>query len=211
MSQTSISALLLQHPCKIKYIRGMTNTAWSLTHAKLHNLLRDRILLPKNSHILMAVSGGQDSLCLARLLIDLQKHWQWSLEIVHCDHRWRSDSADNAAYVEKLAAQWQIPCQVEVATTPVNSEAAARVWRYETFAKLANLHGCSHVVTGHTQSDRAETVLYNLIRGTGITGLGTLKWERPLDGDRTSASLVRPLLSFSRQKTGEFCQQQNAS
>ena len=187
----------------------MTNLAWSLTHAKLHTFLRKRILLPKNSRILIAVSGGQDSLCLTQLLVDLQRQWHWSLAIAHCDHRWRSDSADNAAYVEKLAEQWQIPYWVEVAQSPVISEAAARAWRYEAFAKLARQHQYTHVVTGHTRSDRAETVLYNLIRGTGLDGLGTLKWERPLDQQHPSISLVRPLLNVSREETSKFCQQHN--
>ena len=186
----------------------MTNVAWSLAHAKLHTLLRKRILLPSNSRVLMAVSGGQDSLCLARLLLDMQHKWDWSLAIAHCDHRWRADSADNAAYVKQLAQQWQIPCHVEVAQTPVESEAAARAWRYETFGKLADLQGYTHVVTGHTMSDRAETVLYNLIRGTGLDGLGTLGWERPLDSQQSFIRLVRPLLSFSRLETGDFCRAQ---
>ena len=187
----------------------MTNVAWSLTHAKLHTLLRKRSLLPRSSRILMAVSGGQDSLCLTRLLLDMQHKWGWCLAIAHCDHRWRPDSADNAAYVAQLAQQWQIPCHVEVAQTAVESEAAARTWRYETFAKLASLHGYTHVVTGHTASDRAETVLYNLIRGTGLNGLGTLGWERPVDPQHSSIKLVRPLLAFSRLETGDFCQAQD--
>lgn len=182
--------------------------AWSLAHAKLHTFLRKRVLLPRNSHILMAVSGGQDSLCLARLLLDMQHKWQWSLAIAHCDHRWREDSAENAAYVVDLATQWQIPCWVEVADVAIESESAARAWRYATFARLARAAGYAYVVTGHTASDRAETVLYNLIRGTGLEGIGTLPWQRPLDGLLPPVQLVRPLLAFSRKDTGDFCQTQ---
>ena len=182
--------------------------AWSLTHAKLHTFLRKRILLPHNSRILMAVSGGQDSLCLARLLLDMRTHWQWSLAIAHCDHQWREDSAANAAYVAKLAGEWQLPCWVEVAETPVESESAAREWRYVTLAWLARAKGYTHVVTGHTASDRAETVLYNLIRGTGLDGIGTLPWGRPIDDQTPPVQLVRPLLAFSRTDTADFCQAQ---
>jgi tRNA(Ile)-lysidine synthase len=182
--------------------------AWSLAHARLHTLLRQKILLPKNSLVLMAVSGGQDSLCLARLLIDLQPQWQWSLALVHCDHRWREDSSANAAYVCDLAKAWDIPVWVEVASVIPSSEAEARKWRYETFANVARVRGYSHVVTGHTASDRAETVLYNLIRGSGVDGLSSLPWQRSLDSLNPSISLVRPLLEFSREDTDEFCQQQ---
>ncbi|MEL6940342.1 MAG: tRNA lysidine(34) synthetase TilS, partial [Cyanobacteria bacterium J06598_1] len=177
--------------------------SWTTAHAKLHILLRQRILLPKNSHILMAVSGGQDSLCMARLLIDMCSKWQWRLGILHCNHRWRADSADNAAHVAELAQSWQVPVWIEVASSVPSSEAAARDWRYGAIAKVANAEGFEFVVTGHTQSDRAETVLYNLIRGTGTDGLGTLPWVRALD----NLSLVRPLLHFSRQETADFCRQ----
>ncbi len=196
--------------------------SWSAAHAKLHILLRQRSLIPKNSRILIAVSGGQDSLCLARLLIDLQDKWHWSLGLIHCDHGWRADSAENAAHVVALASAWQMPVRVEVAADSlVKSEAAARQWRYAVFERLARLQGYSHVVTGHTQSDRAETVLYNILRGTGTDGLGTLPWTRPLNAFSDSlldkehpsppdsaVTLVRPLLSFTRAETAQFCQDQ---
>ncbi|MGB3291943.1 MAG: tRNA lysidine(34) synthetase TilS [Phormidesmis sp.] len=190
---------------------GRHHELWSLTHARLHTLLRQRCLLPRHSRILLAVSGGQDSLCLARLLIDMQPKWQWSLAIVHCDHRWRTDSAANATHVMRLADRWQIPAQVEVATVPPLSEAAARTWRYETLAAVARAQSYSYVVTGHTASDRAETALYNLLRGTGLEGIGALPWQRSLDSLSPRIGLVRPLLAFSRQETAQFCQQQQLS
>jgi tRNA(Ile)-lysidine synthase len=188
--------------------RGIDAMAWSLTHAKLQILLRQRGLLTPNSRILMAVSGGQDSLCMAQLLIELRPHWHWSLAMVHCDHRWREDSADNAAHVLQLAQAWQLPAWLEVAEVPSADEAAARKWRYEVFARLARAQAYDYVVTGHTASDRAETVLYHLIRGTGTDGIGTLPWHRSIDAVEPTVTLVRPLLAFSRQETAEFCQAQ---
>lgn len=181
---------------------------WSLTHARLHTLLRQRSLLPSHSRILIAVSGGQDSLCLARLLIDMQPKWQWSLAIVHCDHRWREDSAANAAHVMRLADSWQVPARMEVSPVPLTSEAAARTWRYEIFAQAARAKAYSYVVTGHTASDRAETTLHNLMRGTGMEGISALPWQRSLDSLTPPIALVRPLLAFTRQETAQFCQQQ---
>ena len=181
---------------------------WSLTHAKLHTLLRQRCLLPRHSRILIAVSGGQDSLCLARLLIDMQPKWQWTLAIIHCDHCWRQDSAANAAHVIRLADTWRVPSQLAVAPTPPSSEAAARAWRYETLAKVARAGSYGYVVTGHTASDRAETALYNLLRGTGLEGIGALPWQRSLDALTPPIALVRPLLAFSREEAAQFCRQQ---
>ncbi|MBE9060128.1 tRNA lysidine(34) synthetase TilS [cf. Phormidesmis sp. LEGE 11477] len=204
------------------------SASWSAAHAKLHVLLRQQTLLPRGSRILVAVSGGQDSLCLARLLTDLGAKWGWALGWVHCDHGWRADSAKNAAHVVELAKTWQVPIWVELANSLTKSEAAARQWRYEVFARIAKEQGYSYVVTGHTKSDRAETVLYNLLRGTGTDGLGTLRWTRPLSQaspldlpsnlsanqyakQSQSTTLVRPLLDFTRAETARFCQDQQIS
>ena len=181
--------------------------AWSLTHAKLHTLLRRKILLPCTSRILMAVSGGQDSLCMARLLIDMQPHWDWQLGLVHCDHRWRDDSEANAAHVLQLAADWEVPAWCVVAERSLKSEAEARTWRYESIAAIAREQCYTHVTCGHTMSDRAETILYNLTRGAGIEGVATLPWQRPIDSLAPPVMIVRPLLNMSRGETGDFCQQ----
>jgi tRNA(Ile)-lysidine synthase len=177
--------------------------AWTMLHAHLHQTLKTRQLLPPQQHLLVAVSGGQDSVCLAQLLVDLQPHWQWHLNIAHCDHGWRSDSAQNAQFVQALANAWQIPYVQATATTPLSSEAAAREWRYQALQNLAQTQQCCKIVVGHTASDRAETLLYNLIRGSGADGLQALTWQRALSPDLT---LIRPLLSVSRQQTVTFCQ-----
>ncbi len=182
-------------------------TQWLPAHAKLHTALRETVLLPRNAHLLVAVSGGQDSLCLARLLLDLQPKWGWQLGLVHCDHRWRPDSAANARHVQQLAKQWQLPCYVETAVEPPKSEAAARQWRYTVFETLAKERGYGYVVTGHTATDRAETLLYNLLRGSGPDGLKALGPTRPLSPTAADSHLVRPLLAFTRAETGDVCQQ----
>lgn len=178
---------------------------WTQLHAQIHTLLKARLLLPPDSSILMAVSGGQDSLCLAQVLCDLQSKWNWRLAMVHCDHGWREDSVENAAHVEALASNWQVPCFVETATNLAKTEAAARTWRYETFSAIAQTHQYRYVVTGHTATDRAETLLYNLVRGSGADGMQALSWQRPLKG-AADCWLTRPLLSLTRQQTGDFCQ-----
>ncbi|MDX2231848.1 MAG: tRNA lysidine(34) synthetase TilS [Leptolyngbyaceae cyanobacterium bins.349] len=179
--------------------------SWTPLHAGLHQLLRDRQLLTRGQSILMAVSGGQDSLCLAKLLLDLQPKWHWHLAIAHCDHRWRPDSIANATFVRDLAQTWQVPYFQQTADPTPPSEAAAREWRYHGLTQIAQQQGYSHVVTGHTASDRAETLLYNLVRGSGMDGLQALTWQRPLT---PAVMLTRPLLAITRAQTAEFCQQQ---
>ncbi|WP_017663551.1 tRNA lysidine(34) synthetase TilS [Baaleninema simplex] len=179
---------------------------WTSLHARVHGTLRQRRLLPERQRLLVAVSGGQDSLCLAQLLLDLQPKWGWHLAIAHCDHRWRDDSAANANGVERLTRAWNLPFYRAVATENLPSEAAARQWRYDELSQIASRENCTAVVTGHTQSDRAETLLYNLIRGAGADGLQALGWSRELT---EGVSLVRPLLEVSRDETGIFCRERD--
>ncbi len=156
----------------------------------------------------MAVSGGQDSLCLLKLLLDLQSKWSWQLGIAHCDHRWRSDSKANAQHVEQLASKWNLPFYCSTAEQLLPSEAAARQWRYQALRETAKTGNYNYVVTGHTASDRTETLLYNLIRGSGADGLQALTWQRQL---APGLLLVRPLLEFTRTQTAQFCHESQIS
>ena len=180
----------------------MSRAPWSPLHATLHRTLRMRHLLPKNQRLLIAVSGGQDSLCLIKLLLDLQPKWKWMLAIAHCNHLWRTDSEANALHVENLARAWSTPYYGAIANRSLPSEAAARQWRYEALSEIAQTHNYQYLVTGHTRSDRAETLLYNLMRGSGADGLQALTWQRTLDG---GLQLIRPLLQISRSTTAQFC------
>lgn len=181
------------------------HSLWTPLHARLHRTLRSRHLLERNQRLLVAVSGGQDSLCLIKLLLDLQPKWGWQLGIAHCDHNWRSDSKANANYVEQLAETWETAFYCSVAEQSLISEAAARQWRYQALSAIAQENNYSRIITGHTASDRAETLLYNLMRGSGADGLQALTWRRSLN---SWLVLVRPLLELTRTQTGQFCQEQ---
>jgi tRNA(Ile)-lysidine synthase len=151
----------------------------------------------------MAISGGQDSLCLGQLLLDLQSRWQWQLAVGHCDHGWPADEGI-ADRVRTVAQSWQLPYYCWNAQNLPQTEAAARQWRYQALVGMARTRNYQYLVTGHTQSDVAETLFYNLIRGAGSDGLSSLRSSRPL---ATDIQLVRPILNIDRQATGEFCQQ----
>ncbi|MEL4895998.1 tRNA lysidine(34) synthetase TilS [Crocosphaera sp. Alani8] len=178
---------------------------WTNIHARVHQKLKDSLILPQKSNILVAVSGGQDSLCLSKLLLDLQPKWGWKIAIAHCDHGWSSD-VGIADHVEKAASNWGVTFYLKVAESMKETEANAREWRYQSLVEIAEENQFSEVVTGHTLSDRSETLLYNLIRGAGSNGLGALTWKRPLTN---KINLVRPLLKVSRQETLTFCRQFN--
>ncbi len=178
------------------------NKVANLILSKVQVTLKKRQLLPKKSRVLIAVSGGQDSLCLGKILSQLQKKWDWSLAIAHCDHQWEADEGI-ADHVEKFALNLQLPFYLKTAKNLKETENEARKWRYKALIEMAKEQNCKYIVTAHTKSDRAETFLYNLIRGSGSDGLRSMNWERELDKD---IYLVRPLLEITRSETLQFCQ-----
>jgi len=185
----------------------MKDRAWGLIHARVHTVLRQQQLLPKQSKILIAVSGGQDSQCLFRLMLDLQRLWAWELGVVHCNHGWREDATLNAEFIQAQAHNLNIPCYILTTSTVLTSENQARAWRYHVFAELADTHDYTHIVTGHTATDQAETLLLHLLRGAGLQGLGAMAWSRSLDPEHPDICLVRPLLNLTRAETAQFCQE----
>jgi tRNA(Ile)-lysidine synthase len=177
---------------------------WTAIHAIVHQTLRQRSLLAKGQSIALAFSAGQDSMCLLQILRDLQPKWGWRIAIAHCNHRWPLDSEANAIHVAQLAQTWNLEHHSFTAPRVLKGEAEGRHWRYEILKNLAETEGFSAILTAHTASDRAETLLYNLLRGSGMDGLQALAWRRPLS-DRVQ--LLRPLLEITRQQTGDFCTQ----
>ena len=176
---------------------------WTSLHSQLHQSLIDRQLLPTGAKVLIGVSGGQDSLCLGQLLRDLQSRWKWQLAVAHCDHGWLQDIGI-ADRVEQVTTKWMLPFHCETTANLPETEAAAREWRYQALVRIAVQTGSTYLVTAHTQTDRAETFLYNLVRGAGADGLCAMNWHRQLT---PTIKLVRPMLEINRTQTGEFCQE----
>ena len=178
--------------------------------SRLRRSLTSRDLLPASTRVLLAISGGQDSLALAELLRTIRTRttpspWP-SLALAYCDHRWPHDDGIRhhvSAYAQKAA----LPLHVFDAADapPGGSESAAREWRYAALSSVALKHGFQAVVTGHTRTDLAETVLFNLAHGAGSDGLSAMTWERSLC---EGVTLVRPLLDVSREETGRFCEEE---
>ena len=158
-----------------------SSLGWTSWHDRLHRrLLMQPQLLPQGSSLLLAVSGGQDSMALLALLQDLAPLHGWSLSLWHGDHGWHDGSSRIAAELSSWCQQRQLPLQVDQAAPgEVPSEAKARQWRYERLEQRGRQAGAD-VVTGHTASDRAETMLLQLARGSDLAGLAALPSVRPL-------------------------------
>ncbi|WP_250396959.1 tRNA lysidine(34) synthetase TilS [Synechococcus sp. MU1651] len=178
---------------------------WTSWHDRLHRrLLMQPQLLPQGSSLLLAVSGGQDSIALLALLQDLAPLHGWSLSLWHGDHRWHDNSSRIAAELSSWCQQRQLPLQVDQAAPgKVPSEAKARQWRYERLAQRGR-QADADVVTGHTASDRAETMLLQLARGSDMAGMAALPSIRPLSPE--GPLLRRPLLHLQRRDTLQICQ-----
>jgi tRNA(Ile)-lysidine synthase len=177
------------------------------------SLLREwRLLqLPCKDHqtIIVGVSGGADSVALLLAIDELIKADKLNLKIVisHIDHQLRKTSREDARWVKTMAGQLGYPVvinRVDVKSRKENVEQAARRARYEAFAKLAQKRRARIVLTAHTQDDQAETILFNLLRGSGAEGLTGMEPVRGLNNRETC--LARPLVSWARrQQTEAYC------
>ncbi len=164
-------------------------------------------LLRRGDRVLVAVSGGADSVALLTGLADLAASNGWALVVAHLNHGIRTDAAGDAAFVTRLAATLGLPCVQGVADVPasaardgVSIEMAARAARYAFLLDAARERRCVAIATAHTADDQAETVLLRVARGTGLAGLAGIAPVRETEGLR----LVRPLLAVTRAEIEGF-------
>lgn len=150
--------------------------------------------------VVVAVSGGPDSMCLLRAMVLLRRLFKIRLEVFHFDHRLREGSAADAAYVRRAATTLRLPFHLAVAdSSPVKGESVedwarrARLW---ALARVLRETGAARAALGHTQDDQAETVLIALVRGGGLDALAAI---RPTQGP-----YVRPLLEVTRAEVEAF-------
>lgn len=148
--------------------------------------------------MLVAVSGGADSVALLAALHELRDELRIRVEAAHLDHGLRGAESDaDRAFVEELTARLAIPLAVERARLAAgNVEAAARQARYAFLARAAAASGATRIATAHTQDDQAETLLLRLLRGAGRRGLGGIRPRR--------GAIIRPLLLCDRVQVRYF-------
>ena len=175
--------------------------------------IKEHHLVSGQQCLLVAVSGGPDSVCLLHILVKLQEEMGIRLHVAHLNHQLRgAESEADARYVSDLAHRLDIPVTVEQREVKAyqsrrrcSLEEAAREVRYTFLAQVARTIGADRVAVGHTVDDHIETILMHLIRGTGTRGLRGLQpssWWQSL-GD--SLTVIRPLLEVSRQETVDYC------
>lgn len=174
-------------------------------------------MLRPGEGVLVAVSGGPDSVALLHVLRDLRKELRLRLEVAHLQHGIRGEeAAEDARFVAALAKRLKLPFHVREVDLPRirssrgkgNLEAMAREERYRFFASIARERGIEKVATAHTLDDQAETVLMWLLRGTGRRGLGGMPPVQSLKrfsrDSSTPLLLVRPLIDASRAEVTDY-------
>jgi tRNA(Ile)-lysidine synthase len=164
-----------------------------------------------DTHTVVAVSGGADSVALLRAIAALkaQNGGKGALVVAHLDHGLRGDTAkDDCVWLTILSKWLGLPLEVGSADVAVLSakqgdglEAAARHARYEFLRQTAEGLGARYVATAHTADDQSETVLHRILRGTGLAGLTGIPSTRQL---AESVTLVRPMLSLTRREVLDY-------
>lgn len=151
----------------------------------------------RDAHVLVAVSGGCDSVSLLHLLRFAAGDAGLRVTAAHLDHAMRPGSERDAAWVRGLCGAWGVPLIVQRAETAPRTEEEARDIRYAFLRRIQRETGADFLATAHHADDQAETVLFRVLRGTGIPGLAGIP---PRGGD----GLIRPLLAFSRAQVVRY-------
>lgn len=169
-------------------------------HDRVARTIRKYQMFEAGSSILVGVSGGADSVCLLRILVELADTLKLRLAMAHVNHGWRGEeSTDDERFVTQLATQLNLELFVhrsESSIKDTNRETVAREERWTFFKELCSKEDFKSIAVAHTKDDRTETFFLNLFRGTGTNGLVAMK--------STSEQIIRPLIETSRTSIEEY-------
>ena len=166
--------------------------------------IRDENLLDINKKVLLAVSGGMDSMVLTTLCIKSGI----SIGVAHFNHHLRGQESDyDAAFVEEFCKKHSLSCHIQDLDPNIlkkgNLQENARILRYKFLRQLADKYQYQYIATAHHADDQIETFFINLMRGSGLTGLSSIPAIRD--------NVIRPLLFADRKTIAEYCTQEKIS
>ncbi len=167
------------------------------------NILEKYIKISCETTFIVGFSGGWDSMCLLDIMNKLSKEYGFLLVAAHLNHNWRGKESE--AEKERCLAfceENDITFISDTLTPDLKpSELVAREMRYDFFKRCAEEFEADAILTAHTKSDNAETILYRIIKGTGLNGLEGIREVRDLGGFK----VIRPILNFSRKDIENYC------
>ena len=167
----------------------------------------------RGSKILVAVSGGPDSLTLVHVLAALRGSLELRLSAAHLDHGLRGEaSSSDTAFVRQAMEELEVPLVVDSVNVRafreqqrLSVEAAARHLRYDFLARVGRRVSADVVAVGHTLDDQAETVLLHILRGTGLAGLSAMSVTNEMRFEGRRLTVYRPLLNVTKSQTSAYC------
>ena len=185
---------------------------------QMHRFILRHAMIESGETVVVAVSGGADSLALLHGLHALRSQLNCQLHVAHLNHCLRPDADADADFVCQHAAHLEVPCIIQRVEVPLlikewklSVETGARRARYQFYEEVCTQIGATKVALGHHQDDTAETILMNLIRGSGSTGLKGISPVRDvrLFGaacrfPKLAVKSIRPLAGFTRQQIEAF-------
>ena len=178
---------------------------------KVLKVIKDYNLINKKDNIVIGVSGGPDSMALLNIFINLVKNNQLDVKIfvAHINHGIRKEADDETKFVEEFCKNNNIECFIKrekveelAKKQKIGTEEAGRKLRYEFFEEIAKKTNSNKIATAHNANDNAETVLMNLMRGTGVSGLKGIEIKR-------DEKYIRPILKITRKEIEEYCIENN--
>ncbi|MCR5147288.1 MAG: tRNA lysidine(34) synthetase TilS [Clostridia bacterium] len=172
---------------------------------KVEQTIKKFNLIDKDDKIVIGVSGGPDSMCLLNVLYNLKEKLGISIVVAHINHMIREEAEEETKYVENYCLNINVPCfvkRIDVTKKSVDekigTEEAGRKARYDFFGEVAKQVGANKIATAHNANDNAETILMNIFRGAGSSGLKGIEPIR--DG-----KLIRPLIECERNEIERYC------
>ncbi len=167
-------------------------------YSRVNEYIQEHAMITDGESLLAAVSGGADSMCMLDLFIRYAAEHNLRLGVVHVDHGFRAESASEAEYVESFCRERNIPFylrRIEPGSIS-HAEEAARDKRYKLINEVADENGYAKVALAHNARDRAETVLFNMFRGSGISGMTGIRPVREM--------YIRPILCLDRDEIEDY-------
>lgn len=166
-------------------------------------------LIENGDKIVIGVSGGPDSITLLDVLIKLQSKIEFDIIVAHINHMIRAEALDDQKYVEEYCKNRNIPCFIKQAKVEeiakrekIGTEEAGRNLRYKFFNEILEKTNSNKIATAHTKNDNAETVLMNILRGSGTSGLKGIQAVR-------DNKYIRPLIECERKEIEKYCNENN--
>ena len=179
----------------------------NIVEEKFLNTVKKNNLIKTNDVIVVGVSGGPDSITLLTCLDKYKDKFQYKLVVAHINHLIRKDSTEDEQFVENLCEKLNIPCEVKRANVAEiakeekrGEEEVGRRIRYDFFDEVARKYDANKIAIAHNMNDNAETVLLNLIRGSGLSGLEGIQPQE-------YGKYIRPLIECSRDEIEKYCEE----